>query len=425
MEYSKKGVYISLRHDYRKRHHSLRKIRLGFFLFLLSFLTLDPAALAEGPSAADTTRLQNLLEKVYQTMDENYYMPVSKTVYDGFLQEFTAERLWKLNRKTHKVDDFVQLGAGLLVNKLKDPKDRFTSLVPSEKTKAFKSNAYAVTEDLGIEGKKTADGFVISRVEKHCEAFGKNVRAGDILQSIDGQSVASIAEDDIRKKLAPAVGTKVRLQIFFQAAKQASEITLESQSYFKETVSTVPSGKPGVLVIKISHFNQKSSEDFADEVGAFGADKIDHLILDLRDNGGGPPLAAREILGFFLPPNDPLFAIARRKHRPVLLTAPPQTVAYHGPVTVLVNAKTGSAAELFSGLIQAKKIGTLVGQQTAGATYLKSLFDLGDGSTIFMITSLTFFYDRRVYPPDGLTPDTVLPDTEDTLRFALDHLGQK
>ena len=184
----------------------------------------------------------------------------------------------------------------------------------------------------------------------------------------------------------------------------------------------IDSGLPGVPVLKIAHFNQKTSEDFADELAAYGVESVKHLVLDLRDNDGGPPLAAREILGFFLPANDHLFAIARKKKSPVMLTAPATALKIKAPVTVLVNQKTGSAAEMFSGMLQAKKIAVLVGEKTAGATYLKSIYDFDDGSMVFMITSLTFFYDRRVYPADGLTPDTPLAEGQDALRLVLDGL---
>ena len=355
-------------------------------------------------------------------MDDNYYLPVSRKIYDDFLKEFPAERLLELHKKKHQVADFAQLGAGLLVNKLKSPTDRFTSLVPSEKTKDFKANAYAVTEDLGIEGNKIPQGFEITKVQKHSDAYQQGVRAGDWLLAINGKETASQKEESIRAQLSPVLASITRLRILTKTKNITQEISLESKSYFKETVSVLPSAQPGVFILNISHFNQKTSHDFSDEIAIFTQDKIKHLIIDLRNNSGGPPLAAREILGFFLPVNDPLFAIARKKQRPVMLSSPPQPVAYHGPVTILVNQKTGSAAEMFSGLMQAKQIAVLVGQKTAGATYLKGLYDLGDGSTIFMITSLTYFYDRRVFPPDGIVPDTLLNDNEDSLKFALEHL---
>ena len=379
-------------------------------------------ALAAQTPVNENGRLAAFLAKVYETMDDHYYLPVSKAVYDDFLKNYTAERLMGLNKKTRQAGDYVHLGAGLLVNKLKSPSDRFTNFVPSEKTKEFKSNAYAVTEDLGIEGKKTAAGFEITKVEKHCEAFEKGVRPGDILLKIKGRSVNDMTEEEIRKALSPELGLVASFQFFFQATKKTAEITLESKSYFKETVSVTDSGIPGILVIKISHFNQKTSEDFSEKMSSYGLPRIKHLVIDLRDNGGGPPLAAREILGFFLPPNDPLFAIARKKKKPVMLMAPSQDVSYRGSATVLVNKKTGSAAEMFSGILQAKKIAKLTGQKTAGATYLKSIYDFEDKSMIFMITSLTYLYDRRVYPPDGLTPDITVGGDEDSLRVTLDKL---
>ena len=371
--------------------------------------------------SADDLRLRKLLSEAFRTMDEHYYLPVSPEIYEKFVQDFPAERLKTLNEKNKKTPDFVHLGAGLLVDRLKSPRDKFTNFVPPEKEKEFKEKAYAVTEDLGLEGKLDKSSFLITHVQKHAEAFEKGVRPGDRLLKIDGRALDA-DEAEIRKKLSGPVGTTTRLLFLLSSTGRQKEIILESKSYFKETVEALSTDVPGVLALKITHFNQKTSEDFSEEMVLVGTGRIRHLIIDLRDNGGGPPLAAREILGFFLPPNDPLFAIARKKKRPVMLTAPSQPVSYHGPITMLVNHKTGSAAEMFSGILQSKKLADLVGEKTAGATYLKSIYDLGDGSLIFMITSLTYFYDHRVYPADGLTPDTLLPSGGDSLRFTLDKI---
>jgi len=384
-------------------------------LIVLSVLSLGATAPAEN----DAVRLSKLLERVYQTMDDHYYLPVSRQIYDQFVATYTADRLRALNEKTHQTEDFIHLGAGLLVNKLKNPSDRFSNFVPPAKTKAFKQEAYATVEDLGIEGRKIADRFEITKVQKHCKAFSKGIRTLDAILKINGKSVKLLPETDIAKQLQPPVGTKVILLVALKSSGLTQEITLTSQSYFKETVSPIPTDIQGVCILRIVHFNQKTMDDFGDEIAAFGPERIKLLVLDLRDNGGGPPLAAREILGYFLPPNDPLFAIFRKKQKPIMLTAPAKPTHYSGPVRILVNQKTGSAAEMFSGILQAKKIALLVGQQTAGATYLKSMYDFDDGSTLFMITSLTFFYDRRLFPPNGIAPDIALPESEDGLQHVL------
>lgn len=430
-----KGNIFLMGESGKRRYHGensweTMKNRLIARLILLSFLAsgfTSPLAAAETvPPAADAdSRLRTFLDKVFQTMDDNYYAPVSRETYEEFLSEYPARRLEAINAKTHQAADFMHLGAGLLVNKLKAKTDRFTNFVPSEKSKKFKEQAYAVTADLGLEVRKTAEGFEITRVEKHCEAFEKGVRRGDVILEIDGAPVSGMSEETVRTKLNPAVGTITRFRVRFKKDGKTAEISLESKSYFQETVSVEPVDAPGVLVLKISHFNQVTSGDAGDAIAAYPADKIRHLVIDLRQNGGGPPLAAREMLGFFLPPNDPLFAVARKKKKPVMLAAPAQPISYRGPMTVLVDEKTGSAAETLSGLLQAKGVATLVGHRTAGATYLKSIFDFDDGSLLFMITSLTFFYDRRVFPADGLTPDVTVEDGGDILRSALDRIPRK
>ena len=132
-------------------------------------------------STGDDRRLDQFLAKVYQTMDEHYYLPVSKAIYEKFVLEYATEKLKTLNERAKKTPDFVHLGAGLLVGKLKNPQDKYTNFVPPEKEKEFKEDAYALTEDLGIEGLKNPAGFLITRVQKHSEAFEKGLRPGDVI----------------------------------------------------------------------------------------------------------------------------------------------------------------------------------------------------------------------------------------------------
>lgn len=380
-----------------------------------------PPALSQ-TTTGDTTRLQSLLDKVYQTMDEHYYLPVSRDIYEKFLKNYPAAKLKKLNEKARKTPDFVHLGAGLLVNQLKSPSDKFTNFVPPEKTQEFKNKVYAVTFDLGITGNKTKEGFLISHVQKHAPAFKQGVRSGDLILEISRKKISKLRDEEIAKLLTPEKNTVTPLKLRRGGNQEIYNVSLTSESYFKETVEQLTSPAPNTLAIKLTHFNQLTGEDFGDTLQNFGVQNIHALILDLRGNDGGPPLAAREILGYFLKPNDFLFAIARKRQKPVMLASPPKEALYQGPVFILVNNRTGSAAEMFSGVLQSKKIAKLYGVKTAGATYLKSIYDFEDKSMIFMITSLTFFPDRSVFPKDGLIPDITLAESDDAMQKVLKDL---
>ena len=133
-------------------------------------------------------------------------------------------------------------------------------------------------------------------------------------------------------------------------------------------------------------------------------------------------MAAREIMGFFTSPDETLFFIVRKNQKPFQLNSPIGLPYYDGPLTILINAGTGSAAETFSGVLQKKNRAELIGQKTAGSAYLKSIYDFEDGSALIMITSRTFHHDREVFPKDGITPDITIQENEDALQIAIDRI---
>lgn len=356
-------------------------------------------------------------------MDEHYFMSVSPEIFNDFVEKYTVERLRELNDKNKQTPDYRHLGAGLLVYKLRHASDRFTTFVPPQKTKAFKSDAYAVTEDLGIEGKLVEGAFEITKVQKHSDAYALGIRRGNRILSIDGHPVLEMNEEQVLKLLKPEIGKRVKLFIWLHIQAKRTEVTLESKPYFKETVEMLSPPAADIIAIKITHFNQKTAEDFAQMLFSVDPARRRKLVIDLRGNGGGPPLAAREILGYFTPVNDPLFTIARKKQKPVMLTSPITKEKFTGMIDILVDETTASAAEMMSGVLQAKKLARIIGHRTAGATYLKSIYDFSDGSMIFMITSLTFFFDRRVFPSEGLTPDILLTNTQNPMEIVTSGLS--
>jgi carboxyl-terminal processing protease len=329
-----------------------------------------------------------------------------------------------INSQSHQTENYIHLGAGLLVQKLKSKKDRFSNFIPPKKVKAFKEDAYAERSDLGITGRKTERGYQIDHVQKHSLAFEAGIRSGDVIYSINREDTLGMSEEIIRDRLTPEVGSFATLEIWFHQTGNTASIILESKSYFQETIVIRDVLKPGVLLIEITHFNQTTSADFGEALSQFGVPNIRHLIIDLRANQGGPPLATREVMGYFTPPEDKLFFIIRKNKKPFLLTSSDAGARYRGPVSVLVGPRTGSAAETMAGIFQHKKLGTVIGQKTAGASFLKSVYDYEDGSGLMLVTSKTIFHNFVEFPMEGLSPDIALESNVDALEYVIDHAGQ-
>ncbi|MBL8012388.1 MAG: hypothetical protein JNN05_00935, partial [Candidatus Omnitrophica bacterium] len=110
---------------------------------------------------------------------------------------------------------------------------------------------------------------------------------------------------------------------------------------------------------------------------------------------------------FFLKPGD-LFAYFQKKGQDKAeLDVPeiPKEFRYDGPIVILVNKETGSAAELFAGIMQNKGRAILMGESTSGQVMLKSMFDMDDKAMLLLITSRGHFPDGRTFSFSGLDPE--------------------
>ena len=394
------------------------------FLFLIPSLPVyaapasTKAVSSKIKSSKDYKEYIAFFEKIYKTMDENYYESVHREDYDRFLKAFNMQIYAQLKNEK-KSDDFVRWrSAAYLVDFLKTKEDIFSALYPPKPAEDYSKDALGERIDLGIDGEKIDAGFKVKHVEPRSDAYALGLRDDDMITSIDDKILSDLNQKDIESKLTPLKGAKIKLVYIDHERSQAHEIEPESKEYFKQTVFLKDMPIPGIFCLEIPKFNRMTSEDllrfltFIKERGAKG------LILDLRGNPGGPPLAAREISSFFLKAGD-LFAYFQKKGMdkaeldvPVI----PEGYKFEGPMVILVNKESGSSSELFAGVMQSKGRAVLMGENTAGQVMLKSMLDLGDKSMLLLITSRGHYPDGRTFSFNGLDPDNkVTPDAEPNL----------
>lgn len=361
-----------------------------------------------------------LLKDVYETMDREYYKPVSYLTYKRYVEKYKKSVLSKLKITDRRVDQIAYIGAGLLVENLKAPEDKFSGFMPPKKAEEYSEQVYGYRYGIGIKGQLTEKGFVIQKVEKRSDAYQKGIRENDIIVKINNKDIKSLSLKEINNLLYPPLGELVNLDVFKPRIKKIISYRVECKEYFIETIEEIPTHIKGLYCLKIKSFNRKTHEDLKDYIKNFSHKGIKLLILDLRDNPGGPPLSVYEISGIFLSPGKKLFYY-QKKNKPVFgLTSPTSEVVYKGPLIILINEKSGSASELLAGTLQAYKRATIVGKQhSAGFAFLKSTFKFGDGSMLTLITGDTYLFNDKRISIEGVQPDIIVPKKYDSLNFVL------
>lgn len=120
---------------------------------------------------------------------------------------------------------------------------------------------------------------------------------------------------------------------------------------------------------------RSASRDVAKLLAELKKEKIDGLVIDLRNNGGGSLTEAIELTGLFID-KGPVVQVRDYTKRVQVEKDDDPGVSWEGPMAVLVNRASASASEIFAGAIQDYGRGLIIGEPTFGKGTVQNLVDL-------------------------------------------------
>ncbi len=321
----------------------------------------------------------------------------------------------------------------------------------------FEQSMSLSLEGIGAQLQKQEDVVVIRELIAGGPAMlsGK-LKAGDRIVGV-GQGTSGPMEDvvgwridDVVEKIKGAKGTQVRLDIVPAEAVLDSKptrivlnrakIRLEEQAA-KGEVLNVPGavGEPArrIGVIKLPAFYQDwegrrtNSNDYASAsrdvdrlLRDFRTQKLDGVVMDLRNNGGGSLAEAVELTGLFID-KGPVVQVRESGGRVQVDSDSTAGVAWDGPLAVLINRGSASASEIFAGAIQDYGRGLIIGETSFGKGTVQNLVDLdrwpmNDGKRFGQVklTIAQFFLPGGSSTQNkGVVPDIKFPVTVDATEF--------
>jgi carboxyl-terminal processing protease len=104
----------------------------------------------------------------------------------------------------------------------------------------------------------------------------------------------------------------------------------------------------------------RSYVDVAKEVVKLKEEKVDGIVIDLRNNGGGSLYDVVQMAGLFID-EGPIVQVKDRDNKPSILKDKDKSVLYSGPLAVMVNEFSASASEIFAAAIQDYNRGVIIG----------------------------------------------------------------
>ena len=158
--------------------------------------------------------------------------------------------------------------------------------------------------------------------------------------------------------------------------------------------------------IQIMEFDDVTYSQFMKAYKALQREEMTGLIIDLRDNPGGSVQTCVEIADELLP--EGLIVYTEEKDGKREEYKSDGSSFYGGPLVLLVNGNSASAAEILTGAIKDYEVGTVLGTTTYGKGIVQQILPLGDGTGVKVTIANYFSPKGNNIHGVGIVPDEEL-----------------
>ena len=202
------------------------------------------------------------------------------------------------------------------------------------------------------------------------------INTGDVILKV-GQGnqepvdLSSYLVEDAVKIIRGNKGTEVKLTLK-KADGTIKVVTLirdeivQDEKFARSVIIQSEKGKIGYIFLPEFYADfdnpkgSRCSVDVAREIIKLKEAKVDGIVLDLRNNGGGSLYDVVQMVGLFID-QGPVVQVRDRDGKPQVLNDRDKTVLYDGPLAVMVNEFSASASEIFAAAIQDYHRGVIIG----------------------------------------------------------------
>ncbi len=263
-----------------------------------------------------------------------------------------------------------------------------------------------------------AGTVTIVKPMKESPAEKAGIQAGDIIYAVDGKKVSGMEISQVQALVKGEPGTKVKMTLL--RGKKHVDVSVIRAKIEEDTVAYQMLDN-SIGYIQVASFEQVTSKQFNEAVDTLEKKGEKGLIIDLRNNGGGLLDTAVSMLDRMLPEGVVVYSKDKQGNRQEYMAKNPDK--FDKPLAILVNEYSASASEVFSGALQEKGTGKLVGTQTFGKGIVQGIFGLSDGSAVKMTTAKYYTPGGRNIHGKGLEPDIKVKLSEKAVK--LPNSGKK
>ncbi|MEO7189656.1 MAG: S41 family peptidase [Vicinamibacterales bacterium] len=248
---------------------------------------------------------------------------------------------------------------------------------------------------IGISIVKVADDVTVTSLFEGSPAYRAGIRRGDIIARVGAEEAKGWTTEDVVKRVKGPKGTTIDLSMRRPGVEALIPLTVERDEIKIATVRTAFMIAPGTGYIRLQDFSETTNTELGEALSSLKGQGMTRLMLDIRDNPGGPLDQAIAVANRFLKRGQMIvYTRGRIQNSDDDYRASQQGGYTDIPLVVLANRGSASASEIVTGSMQDHDRGLIVGETTFGKALVQSVYPISNNAGLALTTG-------RYYTPSG------------------------
>jgi carboxyl-terminal processing protease len=262
--------------------------------------------------------------------------------------------------------------------------DPYSTYLTAEQVKDYRAGKKTNQVGIGAELSQMASYLYVVAPVKGAPAEQGGVRAGDIIEYIDGKATRDISLYDAKQLLNGAAGTEVKLRILRAGARPLTLAVKRTAFRAPSVDARMEPGKIGIL--RINSLDAGEAADVRARLQDLMKQGAQKIIIDLRSVAGGEIQEGVTVANLFIQSGGLARTIGREQKVLKAFDADAKVTLFNGPAVVLIDNGTAGAAEIVASAFVERKRGDVVGEKSFGSGADQELFTLRDGDGLLLTT---------------------------------------
>ena len=297
---------------------------------------------------------------------------------------------------------------------MSDALDPFSYYVPAAERASYQAHQASGAVGPGIVvARRGGFPYVVAPLPGSA-AEKAGVKAGDLLDSVDGKNMRNASLWKIKAALEGPEGTRVDVSVFRIGEEKRISLRIPRGRF--EPAAVAARWEGDVAIVRVPSFYPATADFLRKVVGEANRRSVSKIILDVRGSIGGDAAEAAPAASLFMEKGQVARVISRRAvSRPLETTG---ERAWRGRTVVLTDDATAGPAEVFAAALRDRGGATLVGETTVGMAITQRLVPTESGGSLYMTVARYVSPSGAVLGGKGVSPD------ERVIVFPGDHEGK-